>query len=1359
MLGIAICIALVSVMAQRTYMFNATALNVDGLPNKILGIEINPDGKEAAGATELCGVLANSGWDICGFSEDFNFHNELVAAPASNFYNFGSHGGKVSSTSNTTDGLGFACAKFLKMSGGTKVKWNDLYGGSGLLNVGDNGADGMIAKGFRMYTVEFAAGVAVDVYVLHMDANTADSDDDYDLNGRDKNIVAREAQLTQLATYIKNNHNNRPVIIIGDTNCRYTREAVKTGFIDVINADSRFTIKDAWVEHMWDGVYPKYGSNAMMTDSYGSQKGEVVDKIFYINTKESKLTLKSNSYSHDTNVKVSDHYPVVVNFILTDPNGVKESQELEGIDETVETWTDKSPTNPTSIVNNTEYYLRNEYSGLFFKGGQNWGAHIGEGHDGMPVTMTKVSSNTYKLSSSIPNCVVGTNLYTDNGDANAGNWIVEEIKSTSNKGNNKTKYIFKTGNTAIASSGNGFYADVIAYNKADAKQQWVLYTKSEMEKVIKGEMASALKGELYNASGLITLPVCCHENDSRQSSWIKTSHVSAGGRGGEQNASAVWEVYRDGSSHAFDFNQTLKNLPNGTYTLKVQAFFRDGDLWTSSTNVEPVLYAGSKSTKIKSILDGALPSRPSWTHGHNGSKGWIPNDMWQANQWFKAGHYTVELANIVVTDGSLKIGIKNASTKTNQAWCCFDNFQLYYHGTEEGDLRATPVYRSVKAAADKAIVTIESLNSAEATAAFDISAVAYRYNNKLVSNDGSIEIAMIDKAVRTAVAAQTSEGSDMTLLITNNSFEDGTTKGWTVQNANDTGVKPNTDGTYTTAGVDGSYLFNTWSGAGDECGLLYQDVTGLCNGYYRLNALVTAWKDRGVNIIANKQHKGVVINEGEGKFVDLAIDFIVTDGTARIGVVGDYAGEFNYKKGTFFKADNFRLTYLGSTGEGRVALALEDATAKAENLHEGAKAQFKNAVAQYEGIDVNGNGMTEETAIYNALNEAIVMQPRKETNMTWLITNPSFETADLTGWHTVRGWDTNVLHVTHQNGVHKTDEQYLFNTWNDMAEVSNSGVNAPVCQELTGLPNGKYRLAVDVTSDGGNKVAAYATIDGKTVYTDVSPENNATFKTAIIEFDVTNNTAIIGAVGLRGGEFNIEGGCWYKADNFRLFYINHELRLSQETGTDVNDWYTDVIVSRTLSAGTNGAYGNWNTFVLPFDMEIPTGWQVKKLTGSTVNGDVISMMFEDAETIKAGVPYMVRVLSNVTDIVSENVDVTTKQANVKTGHVEFVGVYKSGYVPQGAFFISSNLFYRAAKANNNKIKAFRAYIAPLDANNAKTLNYSFDDEGETTDIDDFENDVTIEAIYTLDGKMIDDLQPGVNILKMSNGRMVKVIIK
>lgn len=184
---IALCSAVFAVMAQRSYTFNAAALNVDGLPNQeisaiVTTVNLNPDGKNEGGATEFCGILANSGWDIVGFSEDFNYHSYLAAAPASTYYNFGKHSGSI--TTNLTqaftraaiDGLGIAVAKRMSFTGdtstGLQVQWEKEYGGSGLTTIGDNGADNMITKGFRMYTVTIAEGVAVDVYVLHMDANS-----------------------------------------------------------------------------------------------------------------------------------------------------------------------------------------------------------------------------------------------------------------------------------------------------------------------------------------------------------------------------------------------------------------------------------------------------------------------------------------------------------------------------------------------------------------------------------------------------------------------------------------------------------------------------------------------------------------------------------------------------------------------------------------------------------------------------------------------------------------------------------------------------------------------------------------------------------------------------------------------------------------------------------------------------------------------------------------------------------------------------------------------------------------------------------------------------------------------------------
>ena len=91
-------------------------------------------------------------------------------------------------------------------------------------------------------------------------------------------------------------------------------------------------------------------------------------------------------------------------------------------------------------------------------------------------------------------------------------------------------------------------------------------------------------------------------------------------------------------------------------------------------------------------------------------------------------------------------------------------------------------------------------------------------------------------------------------------------------------------------------------------------------------------------------------------------------------------------------------------------------------------------------------------------------------------------------------------------------------------------------------------------------------------------------------------------------------------------------------------------------------------------------------------------------------------------------------------------------------------------ANNpDKLKGYRAYIEPKssEASNARSLGYRFvsraEDEEGATAIDNeqltMDNETTVIAIYTLEGRRIDEMQQGVNILQMSDGSIVKVIIK
>ena len=1429
--AIALCMAITSVFAQRSYNFNAAALNVDGLPKKISFVEINPDGKEAAGATELCGVLANSGWDFVGFSEDFNFHDYLVAAPASNYYNFGEHGGEVSGLSNSTDGLGFACQKKLTMGGGAKVAWNTHYG-----EISD-GADGLINKGFRVYTVTFAAGVEVDVYVLHMDASDGSKD-----------IAARESQLAQLATYIKNNHNNRPVIILGDTNCRYTREQLKTMFIDVLNADSRFTIKDAWVEHMWGGTYPTYGSESMMTHAYGDQKGEVVDKIFYINTTESNLVLESNSYLHDTSLTTSDHFPVVVNFTLTDPNGAPftdaEKEDNWTLEESV-VGNQKPKWEGEQVVSGTTYYMMNVGTGEYIKWG---GAYLTEavaGNAGTPITPSTSDGVTWELASSRTNCYLGDGDYTylDRPEGESS-WYLEPVDGTA------YQYRLKSSRnlylTATTTEGHHPVKSE-AYNEANENQKWVFLTDAR----IRTEMTKANADYPFNFTAL--LKSADFDIIEYEDGWTANWNGFDQNNGPFKGACSGWNpdpsVYVSyayaNSTSATTMSQNLGTLPNGTYNISFEGFYRSrykpSGLFKQEQDETRDAAVTFGSTKI------AIPQNTSTSIGASAD---VVGPLFRdADTYLKSQQVTLASSSAV----TLSVTKPATSSSAKGAWICVDNFRLIYYGT--GQVAIDP-YKEFKdmvvAKVNETYAKVMQLNAA-GQAAYDISFVIYRYNNNLITSqtDAQALCAVVDRAyanaleahkafiVMNVVANMQANGGDITEAIMNHSFEMGHLWGWTVGNSgSEVDVFPNANATYTTSGCDGSYLFNSYGGDDGHTSYVKQTICGIPNGLYELKVDVTSFEDRCAYVVGNGYNKKVETRKGKGAFHEIVLYFLVEDCTATIGAVGGNKGggstfvHYWPWEGCFFKADNFRLKYICNLPHGRLKLALDEANAAAMDVYGKAALDIAKYQGYYDNRSLTTDGKSEAAAVYDALRVAAKVQRTAGADMTWTITNPSFETGDYTGWSTTVAWDTGVK--PQENGTYTiagTDGRYLFNTWNDAADATNSGVNAPIKQTITGIPNGTYELSAMVATDAGKSVMLKGNGVTATIAASANGASSGVFPQVTCE--VTDGSLAIEVVGVNN--------CWYKCDEFHLTLVMpNELVLNETDAViaEINDvTYSKVKVNRTIKAVTKVEEGEepkplWSTFVAPFDIPASflEGWDVMKLVGSTKNGDNVALDFAPSEDgIKAGVPYMVRnttMTSDLTEIIMENVPVNTSFINSETDHVNFVGTYTDGYVPEGGCFISNNVFYQAGNSNTNRLKGFRAY---LEITNPEVRSISYriigeedntgddniggdapgddegngDDNGNDTPGDDEGNGddtpgddegngddngngndtpggdegngddngnvddsvdsstavVTSIAIYNTAGERLETMQVGLNILLMSDGSIIKVMVR
>lgn len=1346
LLLLVMCLATsMAMMAQKSYNFNAVALNVDGLPEKISGITINEGAPGSAGATALGQGIAASGWEIVGLSEDFNYHSELVA-PLADYYGVGEHGGTVKGTSNNTDGLGFLCLKSMSFEQAAKVQW-EKNDGSLLGNLTeDNGADELIKKGFRRYTVTIASGVQIDVYVLHMDAASRQAD-----------ITTREAQLTQLATYIKNNKNGRPVLIIGDTNCRYTREKVKTGFIDVINADSRLTIKDAWIEHMWGGAYPTYGSDAMMTHTYGDQKGEIVDKIFYINDSESNLTITSNSYLHDTSFGNSDHWPVVVNFTLTDKSAspLTDAQKEEN-------WTleEKAKTNekPTwegeQVVSGTTYYLMNVGTEECLRVGGAWFTEGVAGKGGMQVTPTTANGGTTWVLNTYRGKSLGTGdvAFTDQ----SGEWYLEPVAGTA------YQYRLKnTGGTYLtATTENEHPVKNLAGNASDDNQKWIFLTDAR----IRTEMTKANADYPFNFTSLLksaNFDVIEYE-DGWTNNWTGFNQSSGPFKASSHNwggdAMAYSAYAYANQAAAAEMSQNLGTLPNGVYNVSFKGFYRSRTSSADETIAAKVTFGSAGSIDVQK------------------NTGTNIGDFGAACEYFKVANNTYTTSKQMELASASSVTLTVSKPKSNNSgWICVDDFQLLYYGTGV-------VVDEYKAFKDQVLAKVNATYaevlklSATGQAAYDISSVVYLYNNDLIQNKATADAlcAKVDEAYAAAVIAQNTKvvedaisgNGDVTGVIVNPSFETGDLTGWTVTSSTDVGVYLNSNGTYTMSKVDGSYVYNSWNGDENTASsAVKQTIKGLPNGLYELKAYLASFGkadgkpvDYTVFLTGNKRHVGVKADGGKTVSQEATLYFLVEDGTAEIGAVGgDTAngGEsfayYDYRDGSFFKADNFRLKYICDVPNGRLKIALEDIKATPLDYYGQAALDIATYETKFANKAVTGDGKSDANAVYAAMKTATKAQKTVNADMTWAIENPSFETGEFSAWKTTVGWETIVGTIYDRLYAFGADGNYLFNTWNDFVDAANSGVNAPISQDITGLPNGTYRLTAMLGSGSGNTLY----VDGNgTKGTVTTTAGEGTLFKASVDFVVADGTATIKAGG--------NNDCWYKADDFRLTLVAPAELVLNETDTEIvpieNVTYPKVTLNRTIKPNT------WSTFVSPFDIpaSVLEDWDVKELSSATENAGHVSLVFTDSEDgIKKGVPYMVRNTSlgeNLTVITMENVEVNTVALNnVDGGAVKFVGQYISENVPVGDFFISNNTFYKAAHENNT-MKGFRARFVPASAG-VKSLAYSFDDV-DFTGIEGVEgNAAEIIAIYGVDGTLRSDLQKGINIVKMSNGTTKKVLVK
>lgn len=194
-------------------------------------------------------------------------------------------------------------------------------------------------------------------------------------------------------------------------------------------------------------------------------------------------------------------------------------------------------------------------------------------------------------------------------------------------------------------------------------------------------------GESFEITCLIENPSF---DDNTVTGWTRTT--SGGAAQTTYTCNEFW-------NNTFNFYQDMPDLPNGSYQLSVQAFSRPGGnnvaypAYVGGTNsVTAELYVNSDASTVGNIYaytgntTAAKVSSGSFVDYkcvvEGGTDYWVPNGMEGASLYFADQNVYKTTVAALVEDGNLRIGFRD-ETLTAEQWTIFDNFRLYYYGSDK----------------------------------------------------------------------------------------------------------------------------------------------------------------------------------------------------------------------------------------------------------------------------------------------------------------------------------------------------------------------------------------------------------------------------------------------------------------------------------------------------------------------------------------------------------------------------------------------------------------------------------------------------------------------------------------------------
>ena len=727
-----------------------------------------------------------------------------------------------------------------------------------------------------------------------------------------------------------------------------------------------------------------------------------------------------------------------------------------------------------------EVYLKNVGGDLFWGAANSWGTQASLTSEQQYVKFIDNGDGTYKMESMVSNG--NGNIYF-NGSYMDGDQPVSLTITSLGSG----KYSIANGSTYYGWDGSSPVL-ATASDASNENFQWVGYTRTEIDALNATTLSAATNASPVDATCLILDAKFGRNRRDAGTVWTMTASNKNLNGGGFDGGCA--ESYHS----SFELSQSLSKAPNGKYKLTAQAFYRKDE---NAGNNIPYIYITNGTDTPKSNFKSK--------EAESG------DGMASAATHFKNGDFHLDDINIVKAEGqNLSVGAKLENE--THLWSVWANFQLSYYGNAVEVYSPKSFDSGVEATEDTWYAfSVESAGVYKITSTA-AATIRYTQNSSDDADTGGKTMSLAtggytvmklsagtfyfksDANSTITISTTLANGDDVTTaFITNPSFETEDLTGWTnadppfsVTNGNDLDNKK--DNWYATVN-------------NNRTRSLTQTVS-LSEGKYILSVNARLAKQGNNTGTATVGFGGNTTNIPNGRVADTYT--VAYEAAEDVNVAISYNKTPTY---TYHYFDNFTLTYYETLPD----VSITDLTSSAMSAD--VRAALTSASSTYNDSKTVANYNALQTAIVNAKVSIADFAVRTGADADWTdaISNPSFETGNLSGW-------TNVGSI----GTQSNDAFDPYKSGTYYAEKWHNSGNKSVKQSLI-LSAGTYKITA--AAHASNDVTSPQLLAGSSV---VAVREKAQYD---VYFESDGTEAI--EIGFGG---TCTGSSWIAVDNFRLTY-------------------------------------------------------------------------------------------------------------------------------------------------------------------------------------------------------------------------------